>query len=262
VEQAAFHPHLAALFGYFRVSSSSATSASILFLSDPSLRFAHFENKIQPSDNCSSGPIPSGHNLIQFTGTTYLLESAVAAIERTTARPGEPSQLTGRAFRVLLHLNINRWIHSALILAALGICYLPTSCSIPSIEFSIPPINDLSLSPLESELCLAYMLFGQDLGIVPIIGSSSDRNREGTELMIVDFALDAERLAALNFRRCYSTIPFFFTPSLSSHHDGRRCRLLFAGIPAYAFGSGSYLNFRRSFVYRNGCRASFLASLS
>jgi multidrug efflux pump len=126
-----------------------------------------------------------------------------------------------------------------LILAALAAVYIVLGILYESF---IHPITILSTLPSAGVgALLALMLFGQDLGIVAIIGIIllvGIVKKNG--IMIVDFALDAERTRGLTSTEAiYEASLLRFRPIMMT-----TLAALFAGIPL-AFGSGIGSELRR-----------------
>jgi multidrug efflux pump len=167
------------------------------------------------------------------------LSQAVAVVERTQRGLAMPASVqanfqgTAEAYK---SLGSNE---ALLILAALAAVYIVLGILYESF---IHPITILSTLPSAGVgALLALMLFGQDLGIVAIIGIIlliGIVKKNG--IMIVDFALDAERTRGLTSTEAiYEASLLRFRPILMT-----TLAALFAGIPL-AFGSGIGSELRR-----------------
>jgi multidrug efflux pump subunit AcrB len=216
-------------------SSSSATSASILS-PIPLSAIAHFEKKSSPLTIAHQGQFPVvtiSFNLVPKTS----LSQAVAAVERTQRGLAMPASVqasfqgTAEAYK---SVGSNE---ALLILAALAAVYIVLGILYESF---IHPITILSTLPSAGVgALLALMLFGQDLGIVAIIGIIlliGIVKKNG--IMIVDFALDAERTRGLTATEAiYEASLLRFRPIMMT-----TLAALFAGIPlAFYSGVGSEL---------------------
>jgi multidrug efflux pump len=167
------------------------------------------------------------------------LSQAVAAVEKVQHRLGMPASVlanfqgTAEAYRAV---GSNE---ALLILAALVAVYIVLGILYESF---IHPITILSTLPSAGVgALLALMLFRQDLGIVAIIGVIlliGIVKKNG--IMIVDFALEAERTRGLTSAEAiYEASLLRFRPILMT-----TLAALFAGIPL-AFGSGIGSELRR-----------------
>jgi multidrug efflux pump len=167
------------------------------------------------------------------------LSQAVAAVERVQDQLKMPASVqasfqgTAEAYKAI---GSNE---ALLILAALVAVYIVLGVLYESF---IHPITILSTLPSAGVgALLALMLFKQDLGIVAIIGIIlliGIVKKNG--IMIVDFALDAERTRGLSSAEAiFEASRLRFRPILMT-----TLAALFAGIPL-AFGSGIGSELRR-----------------
>jgi multidrug efflux pump len=217
-------------------SSSSATSA--ISSPIPLSAIAHFEKKSSPLTIAHQGQFPVvtiSFNLAPHTS----LSQAVAAVEKTQRGLAMPASVqanfqgTAEAYK---SVGSNE---ALLILAALAAVYIVLGILYESF---IHPITILSTLPSAGVgALLALMMFGQDLGIVAIIGIIlliGIVKKNG--IMIVDFALDAERTRGLTSTEAiYEASLLRFRPIMMT-----TLAALFAGIPL-AFGSGIGSELRR-----------------
>jgi multidrug efflux pump len=167
------------------------------------------------------------------------LSQAVAAVERVQNQLNMPASVqasfqgTAKAYKAI---GSNE---ALLILAALVAVYIVLGVLYESF---IHPITILSTLPSAGVgALLALMLFKEDLGIVPIIGIIlliGIVKKNG--IMIVDFALEAERTRGLSSAEAiFESSRLRFRPILMTN-----LAALFAGIPL-AFGSGIGSELRR-----------------
>jgi multidrug efflux pump len=218
-------------------SSSSAPSASISS-PIPLSAIAHFEKKSSPLTIAHQGQFPVVTISFNLAPNTSLSQ-AVAVLERTQRGLAMPASVqanfqgTAEAYK---SVGSNE---ALLILAALAAVYIVLGILYESF---IHPITILSTLPSAGVgALLALMLFGQNLGIVAIIGIIlliGIVKKNG--IMIVDFALDAERTRGLTSTEAiYEASLLRFRPILMT-----TLAALFAGIPL-AFGSGIGSELRR-----------------
>jgi multidrug efflux pump len=219
-------------------SATSAGSSSSATAPIPLSAIAHFEKRSSPLTIAHQGQFPVVTISFDLAPHTSLSQ-AVAAVERAQRRLAMPASVqasfqgTARAYE---SLGSNE---ALLILAALGAVYIVLGILYESF---IHPITILSTLPSAGVgALLALMLFGQDLGIVAIIGIIlliGIVKKNG--IMIVDFALDAERTRGLtSIEAIYEASLLRFRPIMMT-----TLAALFAGIPL-AFGSGIGSELRR-----------------
>jgi multidrug efflux pump len=216
---------------------SNATSASISS-PIPLSAIAHFEKRSNPMTIAHQGQFPVvtiSFNLAPGTS----LSQAVAAVERVQRRLNMPASVqtsfqgTAETYKAI---GSNE---ALLILAALVAVYIVLGVLYESF---IHPITILSTLPSAGVgALLALMLFRQDLSIVAIIGIIlliGIVKKNG--IMIVDFALEAERTRGLTSTEAiYEASLLRFRPIMMT-----TLAALFAGIPL-AFGSGIGSELRR-----------------
>jgi multidrug efflux pump len=221
----------------FGTSGSSTTSASASS-PIPLSAIARFEKKSSPLTIAHQGQFPVVTISFNLAPNTSLSQ-AVAAVEKVQRRLGMPASVlasfqgTAEAYKAI-GSNEARLILAALVAVyiVLGILY----------ESFIHPITILSTLPSAGVgALLALMLFRQDLGIVAIIGIIlliGIVKKNG--IMIVDFALEAERTRGLTSTEAiYEASLLRFRPIMMT-----TLAALFAGIPL-AFGSGIGSELRR-----------------
>jgi multidrug efflux pump len=176
-------------------SSSSGSSTTSVTSPIPLSAIAHFEKKFSPLTIAHQGQFPVV--TISFNLAPHAsLSQAVAAVERTQRGLAMPASVQA-SFQGTAEAYISVGSNEALlVLAALAAVYIVLGILYESF---IHPITILSTLPSAGVgALLALMLFGQDLGIVAIIGIIlliGIVKKNG--IMIVDFALDAERTRGL-----------------------------------------------------------------
>jgi multidrug efflux pump len=218
-------------------SSSSSTSASTSS-AIPLSAIAHFEKRSSPLTIAHQGQFPVVTISFNLAPNTSLSQ-AVAAVERVQNQLNMPASVqasfqgTAEAYKAI---GSNE---ALLILAALVAVYIVLGVLYESF---IHPITILSTLPSAGVgALLALMLFKQDLGIVAIIGIIlliGIVKKNG--IMIVDFALEAERTRGLSSAEAiFEASRLRFRPILMT-----TLAALFAGIPL-AFGSGIGSELRR-----------------
>ncbi len=210
---------------------SGSTSTAI-----PLSAIAHFEKRSSPLTIAHQGQFPVvtiSFNLAPDTS----LSQAVAAVDRVESRLKMPASVQGSfqgtaaAYRAIGSNEV------LLIVAALVAVYVVLGILYESF---IHPITILSTLPSAGVgALLALMLFRQDLGIVAIIGIIlliGIVKKNG--IMIVDFALEAERIRGLSSTQAiYEASLLRFRPIVMT-----TLAALFAGIPlAFSSGIGSEL---------------------
>jgi multidrug efflux pump len=215
-------------------TTASASASSPIPLS----AIAHFEKRFSPLTIAHQGQFPVvtiSFNLAPDTS----LSQAVAVVEKVQNRLGMPASVvasfqgTAEAYKAI---GSNE---ALLILAALVAVYIVLGILYESF---IHPITILSTLPSAGVgALLALMLFRQDLGIVAIIGIIlliGIVKKNG--IMIVDFALEAERTRGLTSTEAiYEASLLRFRPILMT-----TLAALFAALPL-AFGSGIGSELRR-----------------
>jgi multidrug efflux pump len=215
-------------------SSTSASTSSAIPLS----AIAHFEKRSSPLTIAHQGQFPVVTISFNLAPNTSLSQ-AVAAVERVQNHLNMPASVqasfqgTAEAYKAI---GSNE---ALLILAALVAVYIVLGVLYESF---IHPITILSTLPSAGVgALLALMLFKQDLGIVAIIGIIlliGIVKKNG--IMIVDFALEAERTRGLSSAEAiFEASRLRFRPILMT-----TLAALFAGIPL-AFGSGIGSELRR-----------------
>jgi multidrug efflux pump len=215
-------------------SSTSASTSSAIPLS----AIAHFEKRSSPLTIAHQGQFPVVTISFNLAPNTSLSQ-AVAAVERVQNQLNMPASVqasfqgTAEAYKAI---GSNE---ALLILAALVAVYIVLGVLYESF---IHPITILSTLPSAGVgALLALMLFKQDLGIVAIIGIIlliGIVKKNG--IMIVDFALEAERTRGLSSAEAiFEASRLRFRPILMT-----TMAALFAGIPL-AFGSGIGSELRR-----------------
>jgi len=216
---------------------SSATSASASS-AIPLSAIARFEKRSGPLTIAHQGQFPVVTISFDLAPNTSLSQ-AVATVERTQRRLGMPASVlasfqgTAEAYKAI---GSNE---ALLILAALVAVYIVLGILYESF---IHPITILSTLPSAGVgALLALMLFRQELGIVAIIAIIlliGIVKKNG--IMIVDFALEAERTRGLaSAEAVYEASLLRFRPIMMTTLSA-----LFAGIPL-AFGSGIGSELRR-----------------
>ena len=216
-------------------ASPASTSASSPI---PLSAIARFEKKSSPLTIAHQGQFPVVTISFNLAPNTSLSQ-AVAAVEKVQRRLMMPASVvasfqgTAEAYKAI---GSNE---ALLILAALVAVYIVLGILYESF---IHPITILSTLPSAGVgALLALMLFRQDLGIVAIIGIIlliGIVKKNG--IMIVDFALEAERTRGLTATEAiYEASLLRFRPILMT-----TLAALFAGIPL-AFGSGIGSELRR-----------------
>jgi multidrug efflux pump len=214
-------------------ATSSSASSPI-----PLSAIARFEKRSSPLTIAHQGQFPVVTISFDLAPHTSL-SRAVAAVEKVQRRLGMPASVvasfqgTTEAYKAI---GSNE---ALLILAALVAVYIVLGILYESF---IHPITILSTLPSAGVgALLALMLFRQDLGIVAIIGIIlliGIVKKNG--IMIVDFALEAERTRGLTATEAiYEASLLRFRPILMT-----TLAALFAGIPL-AFGSGIGSELRR-----------------
>jgi multidrug efflux pump len=215
-------------------STTSASASSPIPLS----AIAHFEKRSSPLTIAHQGQFPVVTISFDLAPNTSLSQ-AVAVVENAQHRLGMPASVvasfqgTAEAYKAI---GSNE---ALLILAALVAVYIVLGILYESF---IHPITILSTLPSAGVgALLALMFFRQDLGIVAIIGIIlliGIVKKNG--IMIVDFALEAERTRGLTATEAiYEASLLRFRPILMT-----TLAALFAGIPL-AFGSGIGSELRR-----------------
>jgi multidrug efflux pump len=215
--------------------SSAATSASSPI---PLSAIARFEKRTSPLTIAHQGQFPVVTISFNLAPNTSLSQ-AVAAVEKVQRRLRMPASVlasfqgTAEAYKAI---GSNE---ALLILAALVAVYIVLGILYESF---LHPITILSTLPSAGVgALLALMLFRQDLGIVAIIGIIlliGIVKKNG--IMIVDFALEAERTRGLTSTEAiYEASLLRFRPIMMT-----TLAALFAGIPL-AFGSGIGSELRR-----------------
>jgi multidrug efflux pump len=215
-------------------STTSASASSPIPLS----AIAHFEKRSSPLSIAHQGQFPVVTISFDLAPNTSLSQ-AVAAVETVQHGLGMPASVvasfqgTAEAYKAI---GSNE---ALLILAALVAVYIVLGILYESF---IHPITILSTLPSAGVgALLALMLFRQDLGIVAIIGIIlliGIVKKNG--IMIVDFALEAERTRGLTaMEAIYEASLLRFRPIMMT-----TLAALFAGIPL-AFGSGIGSELRR-----------------
>jgi multidrug efflux pump len=221
----------------FGTGGSPATTA-LASSPIPLSAIAHFEKRSSPLTIAHQGQFPVVTISFDLAPNTSLSQ-AVAAVENVQRRLGMPASVvasfqgTAEAYKAV---GSNE---ALLILAALVAVYIVLGILYESF---IHPVTILSTLPSAGVgALLALMLSRQDLGIVAIIGIIlliGIVKKNG--IMIVDFALEAERTRGLTSTDAiYEASLLRFRPILMT-----TLAALFAGIPL-AFGSGIGSELRR-----------------
>ena len=221
-------------FGTGGSSETSASASSPIPLS----AIARFEKRSSPLTIAHQGQFPVVTISFDLAPNTSLSQG-VAAVEKVKRRLGMPASVlasfqgTAEAYKAI---GSNE---ALLILAALVAVYIVLGILYESF---IHPITILSTLPSAGVgALLALMLFRQDLGIVAIIGIIlliGIVKKNG--IMIVDFALEAERTRGLTSTEAiYEASLLRFRPIMMT-----TLAALFAGLPL-AFGSGIGSELRR-----------------
>jgi multidrug efflux pump len=215
-------------------AATSASASSPIPLS----AIARLEKRSSPLTIAHQGQFPVVTISFNLAPNTSLSQ-AVAAVEQVKRRLGMPASVlasfqgTAEAYKAI---GSNE---ALLILAALVAVYIVLGILYESF---IHPITILSTLPSAGVgALLALMLFRQDLGIVAIIGIIlliGIVKKNG--IMIVDFALEAERTRGLTSTEAiYEASLLRFRPIMMT-----TLAALFAGLPL-AFGSGIGSELRR-----------------
>jgi len=218
-------------------SNSGAKSASPA-APIPLSAFTHFEKISSPLIIAHQGQFPVvtiSFNLAPQTS----LSQAIAAIEKVQNRLSMPASVQASFQGAAAAYKAIGTNEALLIIAALAAVYIVLGVLYESF---IHPITILSTLPSAGVgALLALMLCKQDLGIVAIIGIIlliGIVKKNG--IMIVDFALEAERTRGLNSAEAiYEASLLRFRPIMMT-----TLAALFAGIPL-AFGSGIGSELRR-----------------
>jgi len=222
----------------FAGTSNSGTKSATPAAPIPLSTFTHFEKISSPLIIAHQGQFPVvtiSFNLAPQTS----LSQAIAAIENVQNRLKMPASVQATfqgAAAAYKAIGTNEVL---LIIAALAAVYIVLGVLYESF---IHPITILSTLPSAGVgALLALMLCKQDLGIVAIIGIIlliGIVKKNG--IMIVDFALEAERSRGLNSTEAiYEASLLRFRPIMMT-----TLAALFAGIPL-AFGSGIGSELRR-----------------
>jgi multidrug efflux pump len=216
-------------------SNTTSVSASSPI---PLSAIARFEKRSSPLTIAHQGKFPVVTISFDLAPNTSLSQG-VAAVEKVKRRLGMPASVlanfqgTAEAYKAI---GSNE---ALLILAALVAVYIVLGILYESF---LHPITILSTLPSAGVgALLALMLFRQDLGIVAIIGIIlliGIVKKNG--IMIVDFALEAERTRGLTATDAiYEASLLRFRPIMMT-----TLAALFAGLPL-AFGSGIGSELRR-----------------
>ncbi len=219
-------------------SGNGSASTSTLPTPVPLSAFAHFETKRSPLTITHQGQFPVVTVSFNVADGSSLGQ-AIDAIDRTVAKLNIPASVqtsyqgTAAAYK---GIGSNE---ALLILAALLAVYIVLGVLYESF---IHPITILSTLPSAGVgALLALRLFGQDLNVIAVIGIIlliGIVKKNG--IMIVDFALDAERTRGMN------SVDAIFEASLLRFRPIMMTTLaaLFAGLPL-AFGTGIGAELRR-----------------
>ena len=214
-------------------SNSTSTSSPI-----PLSVFTHVERTSSPLTIAHQGQFPVV--TISFNlGPHSSLSQAIAVIDKVRQQLNMPASVQSSfegAAQAYKAIGVNEVL---LILAALVAVYIVLGVLYESF---IHPITILSTLPSAGVgALLALMLFKQDLGIVAVIGIIlliGIVKKNG--IMIVDFALEAERTRGLSSAEAiYEASLLRFRPIMMT-----TLAALFAGMPL-AFGSGIGSELRR-----------------
>ena len=218
--------------------SGSSNSSAALAAPVPLSAISSFTTTSSPLTISHQGQFPVV--TISFNvAPGYSLSQAVDAVEKTTDRLKMPASVDGSLQGTAAAYKTIGGNEAWLILAALGAVYIVLGVLYESF---IHPITILSTLPSAGVgALLALRLFHQDLDVIAIIGIIlliGIVKKNG--IMIVDFALDAER------NREMSPEEAIFEASLLRFRPILMTTLcaLFAGIPL-AFGSGIGSELRR-----------------
>jgi multidrug efflux pump len=222
----------------FAGTSSSAAKSASPAAPIPLSAFTHFEKISSPLIIAHQGQFPVvtiSFNLAPHTS----LSQAIAAIEKVQNRLNMPASVQASFEGAAAAYQAIGTNEALLIIAALAAVYIVLGVLYESF---IHPITILSTLPSAGVgALLALMLCKQDLGIVAIIGIIlliGIVKKNG--IMIVDFALEAERTRGLNSTEAiYQASLLRFRPIMMT-----TLAALFAGIPL-AFGSGIGSELRR-----------------
>jgi multidrug efflux pump len=220
------------------MGGGSGTSSASISSAIPLSAIAHFEKKSSPLTIAHQGQFPVVTISFNLAPNTALSQG-VAAVERVKEKLRMPASVqaefqgTAEAYKAI---GSNE---ALLILAALAAVYIVLGVLYESF---IHPVTILSTLPSAGVgALLALMLFKEHLGIVAIIGIIlliGIVKKNG--IMIVDFALEAERARGLNSTEAiYEASLLRFRPIMMT-----TLAALFAGIPL-AFGSGIGSELRR-----------------
>ncbi len=221
-----------------QVSGGGAASTSTLPTPVPLSAFTHFEMKPSPLTIAHQGQFPVvtvSFNVAEGSS----LGQAVDAVNRTQARLHMPaSVIVGFQGTAAAYTAIGG-NEALLIIAALLAVYIVLGVLYESF---IHPLTILSTLPSAGVgALLALRLFGQSLDIIAVIGIIlliGIVKKNG--IMIVDFALEAERMHGKNsVEAIYEASLLRFRPILMT-----TLAALFAGIPL-AFGTGIGSELRR-----------------
>jgi multidrug efflux pump len=217
------------------ISSSNAASTSFPI---PLSAFTHVERTSSPLTIAHQGQFPVV--TISFNlGPRSSLSQAIAAIDKVRQHLNMPASVQSSFEGTAQAYKATGFNEVLLILAALLAVYIVLGVLYESF---IHPVTILSTLPSAGVgALLALMLFKQDLGIVAIIGIIlliGIVKKNG--IMIVDFALEAERTRGLSSAEAiYEASLLRFRPIMMT-----TLAALFAGIPL-AFGSGIGSELRR-----------------
>ncbi len=214
-------------------ATSSATSNAV-----PLSAFAHFENTTEPLAITHQGQFPA--ITVSFNlASNAALGSAITAVDKVQKDMHMPPSLQASFQGTAAAFTSSLSSEPLLILAALVTVYIVLGALYESF---IHPITILSTLPSAGVgAFLALILFHQDLSVVAIIGIVlliGIVKKNG--IMIVDFALDAERTRGKNSTDAiYEACLLRFRPIMMT-----TMAALLAGLPL-ALGSGFGSELRR-----------------
>jgi multidrug efflux pump len=221
-----------------RGAVSAGTTSSTLASAVPLSAIAHFEKTTEPLTISHQGQFPV--ITVSFDLAPHAaLGAAIEAVDKVAADlhmpPGLAASFQGTAASFTNSLSNE----PLLVLAALVAVYIVLGVLYESF---IHPVTILSTLPSAGVgALLALMLFGQDLDVVALIGIIlliGIVTKNG--IMMVDFALDAERTRGKNSTEAiYEACLLRFRPILMT-----TMAALLAGLPL-AMGSGTGSELRR-----------------
>jgi multidrug efflux pump len=219
-------------------ATSAGTTSSAMSNAVPLSAFAHFETTTEPLSITHQGQFPA--ITVSFNlAPNAALGSAITAVDKVQNNMNMPSSLEAGFQGTAASFTNSLSNEPLLILAALVAVYIVLGVLYESF---IHPITILSTLPSAGVgALLALILFGQDLSVVALIGIIlliGIVKKNG--IMMVDFALDAERNGGKNARDAiFEACQLRFRPIMMT-----TMAALLAGLPL-ALGTGFGSELRR-----------------